>query len=116
MFHVEQIDLLKKAFDDEGILHTPQLLSQFGVYLNLLLKWNHRMGLISKKDEERLVTRHLLPSAGLVLSVAISDSFAVLDLGSGGGLPGIPMKLMRPDLRVLLVESKKKKAQFLQCF
>jgi 16S rRNA (guanine527-N7)-methyltransferase len=114
VFHVEQIDLLSEAFDKEAISYTPDLLSRFNVYLNLLMKWSRSMGLISKRDESRLVTRHLLPSAGLVHSVVIPDSCTVLDLGSGGGLPGIPMKLMRPDLHVILVESKKKKAQFLR--
>jgi 16S rRNA (guanine527-N7)-methyltransferase len=111
---VEQIDLLQKALDDEGIPYTADTLSHFGVYFTLLLDWNRRINLISKNDEDRIITRHFLQSIGLVRVVDFPDSAAVLDLGSGGGFPGIPLKLIRPDLHVFLVESKQKKGRFLQ--
>ncbi len=111
---MEQIDLLQKVLDDSGTPYRSDALSHFSVYLSLLLKWNRRINLISKSDEGRIVTRHFLQSIGLVWEVDFPPSAIILDLGSGGGFPGIPLKLIRPDLHVILIESKRKKALFLR--
>ena len=72
------------------------------------------MNLISRKDESRIFTRHFLQSVGLVKSVSFKENARVMDLGSGAGFPGIPIKLIRPDLHLVLVESKKRKVIFLK--
>jgi len=110
---VEQIGLLKKALEDRGIPFQERTILNFEKYQKLILEWNSRVNLISKRDEERLITRHFLSSLGLVTVVNIGERSRVLDLGSGGGFPGIPLKLLRPDLEVFLVESKRKKGNFL---
>ena len=80
-------------------------------YLDLLAKWNRTYNLTAVRDPEDMVSRHLLDSLA-VLPFVHGKNLA--DLGSGAGLPGIPLAIARPDLAVTLVESNGKKARFLR--
>lgn len=80
-------------------------------YLALLAKWNRTYNLTAVRDPEDMVSRHLLDSLA-VLRFVHGESLA--DLGSGAGLPGIPLAIARPDIAVTLVESNGKKARFLR--
>ena len=111
---MEQIELLVKALEETGNCVHPRMMALFSEYLHLLLVWNQRVNLISRRDEARIVTRHFLESVGLLRAVTFAHGACVMDLGSGAGFPGIPMKLVRPDLRFVLVESKRKKVLFLR--
>ncbi|MDZ7291017.1 MAG: 16S rRNA (guanine(527)-N(7))-methyltransferase RsmG [candidate division KSB1 bacterium] len=86
---------------------------QFRQYLQLLLQWNQRIDLISPGDESRIAERHILESLAVLSVWPFRSGALVIDLGSGAGFPGIPLKIMRPDLVVTLLESKQKKALFL---
>ena len=87
--------------------------ARFQVYLALLLRWNARVNLTAIRDEEGILARHFVES--IACARALSYNIAtLLDLGSGGGLPGIPIALCRPDLVVTLAESQGKKAAFLR--
>ncbi len=114
MFHVEQIELLRAALEQSKIDVYPELIGLFSEYRKELLFWNRKINLISRGDEERIVERHFLESAGLVETVSFPSGSRIIDLGSGAGLPGIPIKLVRPDLKMVLVESKRKKVLFLR--
>ena len=80
-------------------------------YLALLAKWNRTYNLTAVRDEAAMVGQHVLDSLA-VLPWLTFDSLA--DVGSGGGLPGIPLAIARPEARVALVESNQKNAAFLQ--
>lgn len=80
-------------------------------YLALLLRWNRTYNLTAIRDPEEMVIRHLLDSLAMHPYV---QPGALADLGTGPGLPGIPLAIARPDLRVTLVESNGKKARFLR--
>ncbi len=81
-------------------------------YAALLLKWNRTYNLTAIRDPEQIVTHHLLDSLAVLPHLAGVATLA--DVGSGGGLPGIPLALVRPDLTVTSVETVSKKASFLQ--
>jgi 16S rRNA (guanine527-N7)-methyltransferase len=84
---------------------------QIEEYVRLLLRWNQKVNLISRKDEENVWERHILHCASLLFNVSISSTARVIDLGTGGGLPGVPIKILVPTLSVVLVDSVKKKSQ-----
>jgi len=81
-------------------------------YLALLQRWNHTYNLTAIRDPQAMVTRHLLDSLALVAHLARVRTLA--DLGTGPGLPGIPLAIALPSLHVTLVEANGKKARFLR--
>jgi len=95
-------------------LSAPQL-AQLSAYLDLLLRWNARINLTAVRDAENIVTRHFGESlfAARRLFPAPDASGDVIDLGSGAGFPGLPLKIHAPALRLALIESRNKKAAFL---
>lgn len=80
-------------------------------YRDLLLKWNRTYNLTALRDPEQAISHHLLDSLAILPWV---QAGSLLDVGSGGGLPGIPLAIARPDLRVTMVDAVQKKATFLQ--
>lgn len=81
-------------------------------YLDLMLEKNRSLNLTAVRDPDTAWTRHILDS--LTLAPFVEGSRKLLDLGSGGGLPGIPLAIVRPDLEVTLLEATGKKARFLE--
>jgi 16S rRNA (guanine527-N7)-methyltransferase len=89
------------------------LYGQLAVYLELLLKWNARTNLTAIREPDEMVRRHFGESLFCGLHLP-AEATTVLDLGSGAGFPGLPIQLLRPELRVTLAESQHKKASFLR--
>ena len=88
--------------------------AQLENYCELLRDWNQRINLVSRKDIERLWPHHIWPSILPLTVVDIPANSKILDIGSGGGLPAIPVKIMRPDLQILMIDSIRKKCFFLK--
>ena len=93
-----------------GLTLSPVQLSQLLAYLALLDKWNRVYNLTAVRETERMVSHHLLDSLAIVPYV---ETGRVLDVGSGGGLPGIPLAIAQPDLQITLIDSVAKKTAFL---
>lgn len=89
-------------------------LEQLGLYLDRLYAANARMNLTGVRDPVEAWERHLLDSLSLLPMLRAADAKSVLDLGSGGGLPGFPLAITMPDVSFLLLEATGKKAAFLQ--
>jgi len=79
------------------------------LYAELLLEWNKRVNLISRKDESQLWIRHILHSASLLFHLSLVPAARFLDLGTGGGLPGIPLAILLPGSEFVLIDSVRKK-------
>lgn len=78
-------------------------------YTNELLHWNAKVNLISRKDEEMILESHILHSLSILRYVNLDGKYECMDLGSGGGLPGIPLAIASPKINMLLLDSIKKK-------
>ena len=105
---------LSELFKENDLPLSQIQLNQFEIYYNELLKWNPKAYLISKNDESRIVERHFLESALFSLLNEFQGGLSVLDLGTGGGFPGIPLQIVTPDLQLTLLDSKRWKGLFLK--
>lgn len=85
---------------------------KLAAYLALLAKWNRTYNLTAIREPERMVTHHALDSLAIVPALP-SHPIRVLDVGSGGGLPGVPIAIARPDAEVVMIDASGKKATFL---
>lgn len=84
-------------------------------FARILLEWNHRIHLVSKKDSNSVrLARQIIDSLLLLVYFEIPTANKVLDLGSGAGFPAIPLKIVRPGLEIVLTESTRKKSAYLQ--
>ena len=88
-------------------------LSTLAGYVSLFVRWNGRTNLSAIRDEDGIIRRHMIESIALNNALPARLS-TLLDFGSGGGLPGIPIAICRPELHVTLAESQNKKAAFLR--
>jgi 16S rRNA (guanine527-N7)-methyltransferase len=89
-------------------------LSKLSEYSVLLAQWNKSLNLISRRDEENLWRNHILVSLVLLFKIEFPSGARILDLGTGGGLPGIPLSIMRRDIEFVLVDSIRKKTTAVQ--
>jgi 16S rRNA (guanine527-N7)-methyltransferase len=98
-----------------GVEFEPGDLEKLGTYLALLLETNKSFNLTAVTDPQQAWTRHLLDSLTLVQFLAeLSEGSQVIDVGSGGGLPGLPLAITLPHLNFTLLEATGKKAEFLR--
>lgn len=88
--------------------------SKLELYLSLLNRWSRRVNLISHRDLSTIATKHLGQALTMVPFVSSLPRRIVLDLGSGSGLPAIPLKIALPDSYFILIESRRKRANFLK--
>lgn len=95
-----------------GVELSPQQQEKLLGYLALLIKWNKAYNLTAVRDPDEMVSRHLLDSLS-VMSFIHNDTQRWLDVGSGGGMPGIPLAILHPHKQVTLLDSNGKKTRFL---
>jgi 16S rRNA (guanine527-N7)-methyltransferase len=83
-------------------------------YVALLLEWNKKINLVSRKDEDRIWPNHILHCVSILFKLGFHPEEHILDLGTGGGLPGIPLKILLPNSRFVLIDATRKKASATQ--
>lgn len=106
-------ELLKRGLRDLGYELETELLNTFMTYLTELKKWNKAYNLTGIKKDEDIITKHFLDSL-LYMKVMPGGALKVADIGSGAGFPGIPIKIIRPEVEMYLIESSVKKSIFLR--
>ncbi len=86
---------------------------QFVRYLAHLIEWNKTINLTAIIDPKEIIIKHFVDSLAALVATSFPQNGVVLDVGSGGGFPGIPLKIVRSDMRLVLVEPVQKKCSFL---
>ena len=102
-----------KELERLGLTPTLEQREVILTFLCLLLKWNAAAGLVSKNDEDALFLRHFCDSLQPLLLFGFKKNATILDIGSGGGFPSVPIRIFRPDLSFVLVDSNRKKCEYL---
>jgi len=103
--------VLDQGIKDMTLAVTPEQQTKLMGYLQLMNKWNGVYNLTSLRDPQQMVTHHLLDSLAAV--PAFAGARNVLDVGAGGGLPGIVLAIVRPDMKVAMIDTVHKKTAFL---
>jgi len=103
-------DYLQKGAEELGINLSPEQIEAFTIYARELCKWNSKINLTSITGEEEIAIKHFIDSLTVLKYADVTGE--LLDMGSGGGFPGIPIKILSPGTSVVSVDAVEKKVNF----
>ena len=104
------MDILLKYFTD----FTPKQIEQYKALEGLYKEWNEKINVISRKDIESLYERHVLHSLAIAAAFEFPAGINIIDIGTGGGFPGVPLAIYFPDIHFRLVDSIGKKLKIVE--
>ena len=107
-------DILAELCPDAGATDCRKWASQLDGFARLLYHWSGRMSLVAPADRSAIVTKHLIPAILMRSAIVVRPHATVADLGSGAGLPGVPLQICLPEARFFLIESRRRRASFLR--
>ena len=102
---------MEKLFKEYGLNIDENKKNLFKSYFSLLTEYNSRFNITAITDEREVIVKHFIDSA---LGVELLKGETLADVGSGGGFPAIPLKILKPDLKITLIEATEKKCEFLK--
>ncbi|MBI5182599.1 MAG: 16S rRNA (guanine(527)-N(7))-methyltransferase RsmG [Nitrospirae bacterium] len=106
-------DLLLRGVEELNLHIFPNQIDQFLLYLEELKKWNKKINLTSIKEDKEIVVKHFLDSLSFLKGFSVIEGIRIIDVGTGAGFPGIPLKIYSPKIDITLIESSQKKCIFL---
>ena len=110
--NIEEIEELMKKYGKKiEIEFTEEQLKKFYDYMNLLIEWNQKINLTAITEPKEIILKHFIDS--LTINKYIQQNSTLADVGTGAGFPGIPLKIIRSDLKITLVDSLNKRINFL---
>lgn len=107
-------DILKKGLEDLGIPTSDKILNDFKIYREILVDWNQKMNLTGIEDEKEVYIKHFLDSVSSVKNNYIKDGISIIDVGTGAGFPGLPLRICLENIELTLLDSLNKRINFLQ--
>ena len=106
-------EILEKGFADLSFNIDKEKIKKFEEYSKLLVEWNEKMNLTAVTDPEGIAVKHFLDSIAPLNEIGFKENAKVIDVGTGAGFPGIPIKIMREDLNFTFMDSLQKRINFL---
>lgn len=107
-------EYFKKGIEDIGLLADDRLVEKFETYKSLLLEWNEKINLTAITDEKEIYIKHFVDSLSCICSGVIKSDSRIIDVGTGAGFPGLPLKIYDESLRLTLLDSLRKRINFLE--
>ena len=108
-----QLVYLQDVASASNITLIPEQLRMFELYIRQIILWNRKTNLVARGDIQKIAKRHIYESLLLTKAADLSGAIRVLDIGSGAGMPGIPLRIWNPDIELTIFESNRKKVIFL---
>lgn len=107
-------DHMSKAADDFGIELTEVQIDQLDKYFEMLVEWNKVMNLTAITEPKEVAIKHMIDSLSAWNEDKMGNAKTIIDVGTGAGFPGIPLKIYKPELKLTLLDSLNKRIKFLQ--
>ncbi len=114
MFKIYFYDNLKIAFEDIELEFNEDKYNTFMKYLDMIIKWNEKINLTSITDKEDIIKKHFIDSIKIYKFKNLIEKNKIIDIGTGAGFPGIPLKIANDNIDLTLVDSTLKKVNFLK--
>lgn len=111
---MNNIELLKSGIENFNIDTNDDMLQKFKIYRDLLVDWNQKMNLTGIEDEKEVYIKHFLDSISAVKNGYIKNGMSIIDVGTGAGFPGIPLRICLDGLQLTLLDSLNKRISFLE--
>ncbi len=110
----DRFELLRDSLDELGIEYDDKQIEMFGVYYDLLIDWNSRINLTSITEPDEVIIKHFVDSILISRVIDLRSGVSLIDVGTGAGFPGIPIKIINPGCDVVLLDSLNKRIKFLE--
>ncbi|WP_303825650.1 16S rRNA (guanine(527)-N(7))-methyltransferase RsmG [Ruminococcus flavefaciens] len=107
-------EISREKFSSCGIDLPKNLYDKFNIYADFLVEYNEKVNLTAITDPMEILCKHFIDSACLLKYVDISNNSSLIDVGTGAGFPSVPLKILRPDIRLTLLDSLNKRIDFLK--
>lgn len=108
------MEKLKRMAQEYNITVTDEMIDQFKAYSEFLVEYNEKVNLTAITEPDEIIVKHFLDSIALLSVVDVKQGATVIDVGTGAGFPGIPLKIVRPDIRLTLLDSLNKRLVFIE--
>ncbi|MGO1369393.1 MAG: 16S rRNA (guanine(527)-N(7))-methyltransferase RsmG [Senegalia sp. (in: firmicutes)] len=111
---MSNIDTLIEGLPELNISLEPKEIDEFRLYKDLLKEWNEKINITAIKEDSEIDIKHFLDSLTIFNTDKIKDNIKIIDIGTGGGFPGIPIKIKNKTTQVVLLDSLNKRIKFLK--
>lgn len=111
---MKDINIIKNKLENLNLQPTQEQLSKLYFFYELLIEKNKVMNLTGITEYEEVIDKHFVDSVSIIKAIDLNKKIRVIDLGTGAGFPGIPLKIMFPNIEIVLVDSLNKRIKFLE--
>ncbi|HZX21086.1 MAG TPA: 16S rRNA (guanine(527)-N(7))-methyltransferase RsmG [Clostridia bacterium] len=111
---MKPVEILKHGTKEMNIEISHSQAEQFIKYKDILLEWNQKMDLTTITEDKEIIIKHFLDSLSCIQTKYLKNEGKMIDVGTGAGFPGIPLKIILPDIKLTLLDSLKKRIGFLE--